>query len=700
MTDVAELGFKIDSGQVETANKRLSDLPKNAKHAESATDQLASGFKRLVAPIAAAVSVMGGLNKLVAVSRQFDILNAGLITATGSANKAGVAFAALEKFASTTPYTLDQSVEAFTKLVNLGLNPSEKALRAYGDTAAAMGKDLSQLVEAVADATTGEFERLKEFGIKAKSEGDKVSFTFRGMTKTIGKNAAEIEQYLISLGQNNFAGAMAERMDSLDGALSNLQDQWDSLFRTISSHGTGELIEDAVRLATDALVNLQDYIESGGLAASIDVIKTKFLSWRTDVKQSIDIVGNSLENMFNFLGQQGPKAGDVLLDAFRNFPENVRAFVKIGVVEILSFFDNVIARAKWLKETIKNVFNESGREEATAQLEIELKNIESVRRSSIALILQERDAEISAADSKIAKVDELITKYQELKAAKAAAGEGVLGQFAIGGEATNAPDMSLKISDKQRGSMVDELHNEDAEALVREEKLLKEKLDLNTRYSEQQKAVIIDLAKFQKQTDEQKAKTAINAMTEMTGAFASHSKKAFEVNKKLRIAQAVIDGIGAVQAAYKFGASIGGPIGGVAAAGAAALFTAGQVRDIQSQEFGGGGQITVGGTSVGTNPPSAYSSTEKAPPIQPTGGSSNLADTPLSAQGKTKAPVVNIHDYRTNGADIETKSRTRSDGTSEIDFIIKDRVANLANTGELDDVMALNYGLQRTGRTR
>ena len=30
-----------------------------------------------------------------------------------------------------------------------------------------MGKDITQMIEAVADAATGEFERLKEFGIKA-----------------------------------------------------------------------------------------------------------------------------------------------------------------------------------------------------------------------------------------------------------------------------------------------------------------------------------------------------------------------------------------------------------------------------------------------------------------------------------------------------------------------------------------------------
>ncbi|MDK4675262.1 hypothetical protein QG061_10000, partial [Kingella kingae] len=38
-----------------------------------------------------------------------------------------------------------------------------------GDTAAGMGKPLMQTVEAIADAMTGQNERLKEFGIKAEA---------------------------------------------------------------------------------------------------------------------------------------------------------------------------------------------------------------------------------------------------------------------------------------------------------------------------------------------------------------------------------------------------------------------------------------------------------------------------------------------------------------------------------------------------
>ena len=91
---------------------------------------------------------------------------------------------------------------------SLGLVPTESALKSFGNTSAAMGKDLTQMIEAVADATTGEFERLKEFGIKAKQNGDEVSLTFQGVTTTIGNNAQEITRYLLGIVPNRRSHAL------------------------------------------------------------------------------------------------------------------------------------------------------------------------------------------------------------------------------------------------------------------------------------------------------------------------------------------------------------------------------------------------------------------------------------------------------------------------------------------------------------
>ena len=190
---------------------------------------------------------------------------------TGSQEAADKAFARIQTFATTTPYDLAQVATAFTKLTALGLNPSQEALESYGNTAAAMGKDLNQMIEAVADAATGEFERLKEFGIKARSEGDNVSLTFQGVSTTIGKNAAEIEAYLMGLGQIQFAGAMAERAATLDGAISNLGDSWDNLFLTISQAGVGNVFEDLARSTTTFLDNLGVMIRlSNGTASATE----------------------------------------------------------------------------------------------------------------------------------------------------------------------------------------------------------------------------------------------------------------------------------------------------------------------------------------------------------------------------------------------------------------------------------------------
>jgi hypothetical protein len=301
-TEVATLQFKADTSDLSRASRLLRDVERAANGAEAANDDYARSNRRVsretrnnseqqsrysaalgrvtsaaksnaaaLATMAASLATVGASMKTISVAREFDKINASLVTMTGSQEAADKAFARIQTFATTTPYDLAQVATAFTKLTALGLNPSQEALESYGNTAAAMGKDLNQMIEAVADAATGEFERLKEFGIKARSEGDNVSLTFQGVSTTIGKNAAEIEAYLMGLGQVQFAGAMAERAATLDGAISNLGDSWDNLFLTISQAGAGSVFEDLARSSTEFLDNLGVMIRlSNGTASATE----------------------------------------------------------------------------------------------------------------------------------------------------------------------------------------------------------------------------------------------------------------------------------------------------------------------------------------------------------------------------------------------------------------------------------------------
>lgn len=230
------------SGSLASINIKFSaDLKQFSSEIQNATRdivKLGDGFAKvgqgLTLGLTTPILGLGGL--AVKTAADFETLRTSLLSSfQGNQAAADSAFKSIEQFATTSPYQVEEVLNAFIKLKNLGLDPSESSLESYGNTASAMGKSLDQMIEAVADATTGEFERLKEFGIKAKSEGDKVSFTFQGVTQTVGKNATDIQNYLLGIGNVNFSGAMDRQSQTFKGRLSSLQDTMASFGDSIGS---------------------------------------------------------------------------------------------------------------------------------------------------------------------------------------------------------------------------------------------------------------------------------------------------------------------------------------------------------------------------------------------------------------------------------------------------------------------------------
>ncbi len=199
--------------------KNLAEISKSAK--KLGQDITALG-KNISLKVTAPLSALGFIAVKTAAS--FEDYGSTLKTITGSQEAAKKAFDDLLEFTSTTPFQLDEVIGGFIKLKSRGLDPSQKALKSYGNTASAMGMSLDQMIEAIADASTGEFERLKEFGITASSQGNKVAFTFQGTTTVIKKSSKEIQKYLLQIGDLNFDGAMLEKMKNMNGVFSNLKD--------------------------------------------------------------------------------------------------------------------------------------------------------------------------------------------------------------------------------------------------------------------------------------------------------------------------------------------------------------------------------------------------------------------------------------------------------------------------------------------
>lgn len=222
------------------AGDKAKDLgDKGAK----STSIFESGIKKVGTAIIAAFAVstiMSFGNEVLAVTSEFQKLSAVLTNTLGSSSLANRALSDIKEFAAVTPYGVAELTQSFVKLANQGFAPTTEELRKLGDLASSTGKGFDQLTEAIIDAQTGEFERLKEFGIRASKEGDKVSFTFKGVKTQTDFTNDSIRKYILSLGDlEGVSGAMAAISETLGGKISNLGDSYDTLLNTIGDGNSG-----------------------------------------------------------------------------------------------------------------------------------------------------------------------------------------------------------------------------------------------------------------------------------------------------------------------------------------------------------------------------------------------------------------------------------------------------------------------------
>jgi len=305
--DLTSLQIRILYDDVTQAERRLSKLEKTSKKTGKAFKNQERNSKSLMGSIlklaGAYITLRGAgmaLRAIIRTTAEFQQLNAQLETATGTAEDAVIAFAAIKDFAQQTPFDLQQATGAFISLVNRGLTPSERALRSYGNTASAMGFQLQDMVLAVSNATAGEFETLKRFGIRAKKTTDGISFTFRGVTQEVGNNIKEIEEFFIGLGEKDFAGGMERQMNTLNGAFSNFGDAWEVMLATVGEAGIGDAIEEGVRFATELIEDFTAAMESGEIEATLDSWRANFRGFGEVAADVWDSVGEGMASFIDF----------------------------------------------------------------------------------------------------------------------------------------------------------------------------------------------------------------------------------------------------------------------------------------------------------------------------------------------------------------------------------------------------------------
>jgi hypothetical protein len=298
-------------------NKKMNES--TMAHLKKSSQHLANYVKIMGVATAGVIAAVG--NTFVKTAMSYEKMQSILQTTEGSLGGAKKAMMWVSKFATQTPYELEEVTKAYVRLRAYGLDPTHGLLKSLGNASAAMGKDLMASVEMMSDAIMGENERLKEFGIKAKKDKGSGTTTYqytdkkgKDQTKVVKSDDRKgIQKAIMEIFDERYEGAMARMSKTLGGIFSNLADTWgrfqlmvmdSGLFDMVKKDAQGILdilnqmgndgsLEKTSKKVADVIKEVYGVIKEvfgyvwpvlKGLVVTIDQIATAFGGWGNLIK--------------------------------------------------------------------------------------------------------------------------------------------------------------------------------------------------------------------------------------------------------------------------------------------------------------------------------------------------------------------------------------------------------------------------------
>jgi len=246
---------------VKRSQKSLSSLEKTVKRSKDTLKSIAiaaGGFYAVKKAIDAATAAA---SEFVNTNAKFEQFETTLTAISGSSDQARKDMDWIKDFGAKTPYTIDKVTESFVKMKAYGLNPMDGTLKSLGNASGAMGKDITQAVEAMADAVTGENERLKEFGIVGSKVAGDIKYTWvdssmKSRKIIIENNKDIIQSTLDAIFNEKYPGAMDAQAKTWNGMISNMQDQYTNFQTDVMGGGVFDYLKGGLELTGEIMTEM------------------------------------------------------------------------------------------------------------------------------------------------------------------------------------------------------------------------------------------------------------------------------------------------------------------------------------------------------------------------------------------------------------------------------------------------------------
>jgi tape measure domain-containing protein len=278
------------------------------------------------------------------------------------------------------------TTEAAAAITQLSQGLAAGSLR--GDEFNSVAEQAPAIMRAIADSLNMTIGELREFAAEGGITAEIVVNALRDASDEIG---------------DRFAGSVATFGQQMEVARTNL----------LQFVGESQGVNDVITSAGDAVVWLSErLVDLGGILPGM---ARQWQDWGADVRTTLNIINQMMAESATDWGRMGKDSVDIIVDAFMNFPSNVRAIIQIATVEIASFVDRVSAYGSAIADYLNpsNWFDDDAQEGIAARLEASLQGIQQARLSSIDAIIKERDESVSASE-KVIEAKQLEAKAFDL----------------------------------------------------------------------------------------------------------------------------------------------------------------------------------------------------------------------------------------------------------------------------------------------
>lgn len=299
MVDIAHLRFKVETKDLTKATDNLKKLENEGTRAEKATNRLhgsLSNLKLIAFGVASAISAIGFgklANDFTETASQFEQYSNRMSAFTTSLQEQNSEMLRARSFAEQYKQSIEKTTETLLLMKNYGLDASNESLKTYANTAMGAGKSINQFAEAMADALTGENERLKEFGVKASVNGQKIGYQWSdssGKTRNIiiKNNKDIIDSTLRSIFNEKYAGQLEAYKNSWAGLWQGVKNKYTSFKLAVADAGLFSYFKSVFKVGSQSFLSMFDLGKKGAKSFS-DYMISGIKSIITGVGYLIDI---------------------------------------------------------------------------------------------------------------------------------------------------------------------------------------------------------------------------------------------------------------------------------------------------------------------------------------------------------------------------------------------------------------------------